>query len=196
MNVLIIKASPRRNGNTSRLADAMASGIAAAGRHEYRMLVLADLNLADCRGCYSCQKQGACVFRKDDIGLVEEAVNWADLLVFATPTHWGNVSGLLLRMFERLFGFMIRERLNKFPVALNARGKKAVIITCCSTGWPFNWIFNQTRAVKSRIREVCRYSKIRIVKTIVMPGTLGRKEIPDRYLVRARKTGQTLKFIS
>jgi len=192
MHVLIIKASPRPNGNTSRLADAMASGIAAAGRHECRVLSLADLHLEDCRGCYACQKQGACVFRKDDIGRVEDAVTWADLLVLATPTHWGNVSGLLLRMFERLFGFLIRERLNRFPVALNARGKKAVIITSCSTAWPFNWIFNQTRAVKSRIREVCRYSKIRIVKTLVLPGTLGRKEIPQRYLVRARRTGQAL----
>ena len=170
----------------------MARGISERGRHAVRVLALAEITLQDCRGCYACQERGACVFRKDDIALVEEAIQWADMLILATPTHWGNISGLLLRMFERLFGFLIRERPNAFPVALHAKGKKAVVITACSTAWPFNWVFNQTRAVKSRIKEVCRYSGIRVVGTVVYPGTLTKKDIPARYLERARRYGMSL----
>lgn len=192
MNVLIIKASPRKRGNTSRLADELAAGAAEAG-HECRMLSLPDLNLRDCTGCLACQKQGACVFREDDIEQVELVVRWADLMVLATPTHWGNISGFLLRMFERLFGFLIRERYYRVPVALQAKGKQAIVVTACSTPWPFHWIFNQTRAVISRLREIGRYSGIRIVKTLVFPGTFGRTDIPQRYLERARQIGRNLR---
>jgi multimeric flavodoxin WrbA len=191
MNVLVIKASPRKHGNTSSLADEIAAGASEAG-HECRVFWLPDLNIRDCLGCLACQTKGACVLRGDDMGQIEMAIQWADLIVFATPTHWGNISGHLLRMFERLFGFLIRERYYAVPVALKARGKKAIIVTACSTPWPFSWVYNQSRAVRSRIKEVCRYSGIRIVKTLVFPGTFGRKDIPRRYLDRAKKIGVSL----
>lgn len=191
MNILIIKASPRKHGNTARLADELAAGAAEAG-HVLRVLTLADLNILDCTGCLTCQTKGSCALRSDDIGQIEDAIQWADMLVLATPVHWGNISGRLLRMFERLFGFLIRERSYRAPMALKAKGKRAIIITTCSTPWPFNWMFNQTRSVISRVREICRYSDIRIVKTLVFPGTFGRSGIPPRCLARARAIGRSL----
>lgn len=191
MKIFVIKASPRKNGNTSRLAEELTTA-ADENEHEFRTIWLPDLNIENCTGCLACQKKGGCVIRTDDIVQIEEAIQWSDVIVFACPTHWGNVSGHLLRMFERLFGFLIREQRYGFPIAQAAKGKKAIIITSCSTRWPFNFIFNQTKSVVSRIREVCRYSGIDIIKIFVCPGTFGQSDISVRYLERARKIGRRL----
>jgi multimeric flavodoxin WrbA len=49
-------------------------------------------------------EERACVIRDDDIERIEIAVKWADVIILASPTHWGNISAYMLRMFERLFG--------------------------------------------------------------------------------------------
>ncbi len=191
MKILAIKGSPRRNGITSQIADAVLDGAASRGA-ECRRIFLPDLKLRDCSGCRSCQQTTACVIRNDDIGKLEEAVTWADVIVFATPTHWGNLSGYMLRAIERLFGYLIVEQRSGFPLAQHAKGKKAVIVTACSTAWPWNWVFNQSRAVRSRFAEICRYSKITIVRTLVLPGTFDIKHVPDKYLEKARQAGARL----
>lgn len=191
MKIFIIKSSPRKNGNTARLADEFAAGAAESG-HECRAIHLADLHIQDCTGCRACQKREACVIRADDIEKIENAIRWADIIVFATPTHWGNISGYLLRMFERVYGFLLEERRLGMPIPKAGKGKKAIVITACSTPWPFNWIFNQTRSVVSRIHEVCRYSGIKIVNVLVYPDTFERSAIPERYLARARTIGKML----
>jgi multimeric flavodoxin WrbA len=140
----------------------------------------------------ACQSEGRCVIRGDDLPQVEDAILWADILVLATPTHWGNVSSHMLGMFERLFGFLIRERARGAPVALNAKGKKAVLITACSTPWPLNWLFNQSRSVFSRLKEICRYSGLKIAGKLVLPGTFGMQETPAKYLAKAEKIGRRL----
>jgi multimeric flavodoxin WrbA len=134
---------------TSKLADAVIEGAKLTG-HECREIFLPDLAISDCQGCRACQEKLQCVIRNDDIGKLEEAISWADMIVFATPTHWGNISGYLLRAMERLFGYLIVERKYGVPLPVKGKGKKAFIVTACSTIWPMNFIFNQTRSVKKR----------------------------------------------
>jgi len=191
MKVLLIKGSPRERGHTSQLGAALLAGAADAG-HATQVLSLARLSLKQCTACMACQSEGRCVIRGDGIEQVEAGILWADVLVLATPTHWGNMSSLTLGMFERLFGFLIRERARGTPVALNAKGKKAVIITACSTPWPLNWVFNQSRAVVSRLKEICRYSGVELTGKLVLPGTFGMQEIPAKSLARAEALGRRL----
>ncbi|MBS3764873.1 MAG: flavodoxin family protein [Planctomycetes bacterium] len=191
MKVLLIKGSPRENGNTSQLGERLLDAAEEEG-HDTRKLSLVHLSLEQCTACMACQSEGRCVMRNDDIKQVENAILWADVMVLATPTHWGNMSSLMLAMFERLFGFLIQERARGAPLALNAKGKKAVIITACSTRWPLNWIFNQSRSVFSRLKEICRYSGIKITKKLVLPGTLEMKEVPTKHLKKAAKIGRRL----
>jgi hypothetical protein len=102
------------------------------------------------------------------------------------------MSALMLGMFERLFGFLLEERLNKTPKARNAAGKRAILITACSTPWPFDWLFNQSRGCFARLREICTYSGIKICGTFVLPGTAGMTDIPEKYLQKARRFGSKL----
>lgn len=191
MRITAISGSPRKDGRISKIVDEIINGAKENG-HECEIIYLVDLSMRDCAGCMSCQEKEACVFR-DDIEKIEEAIKRSDLIIWASPTHWANVSGLMLRVFERLFGFLIKEQPKGTPLKRNAKGKKAILVTACSTARPFNWIYNQSRSSFSRMREICKWSGIEIIDTFVLPGTLTMKEIPGRYLEKAREIGRRIK---
>lgn len=191
MNIIVINGSPRKEGRVSKIVDEIIKGAKENG-HKCEIIYLLDLSIRDCTGCMSCQEKGVCVFR-DDIEKIEETIKRADLIIWASPTHWANVSGLMLRVFERLFGFLIKEQPKGTPLKRNAKDKKAILVTACSTPWPFNWIFNQSRSCLGRMREICKYSGQEIVSTFVLPSTLIMKEIPDKYLIKAREIGRRIK---
>lgn len=188
MNILILNASPKRDGRVSLLADAFASG--ARARHEVVTLHLSELAIRDCVSCGKCQSLGHCAIR-DDIALVEGAILRADLIIFATPTHWANVSASLLRVFERLSGFLIGPA-RGFPKARAAKGKRAMILLTCGTPWPWSQLFGQTGGAIRSIREVCKYSGIRIVRKLIVPGTNGMDGVAEKLLQKARAIGESL----
>ena len=191
MKITAINGSPRKDGRISKIVDEMIKGAEENG-HECEMIYLVDLNIKDCTGCMGCQDKGACVFQ-DDIEKIEEAIKISDLIIWASPTHWANVSDLMLRVFERLFGFLIKEQPKGIPLKRNAKGNKAILVTACSTARPFNWIYNQSRSCISLMREICKWSGQEIVGTFVLPGTLTMKDIPENYLKKAREIGRRIK---
>lgn len=193
MNILAVNGSPRKNGVTSKILNEILVG-AKENKHAVEMLFLPELSIKDCIGCRACQKEDVakCVIR-DDIAKVEDAIVKSDLIIWATPTHFGNVSAYMLRVFERLYGFLLREQTGlRFPIALNAKGKKAVLVTTCTTPSPFDYILNQSRACFDRIKEVCKFSGQQIVGSFILTGTLGMKEIPEKDLKKAKNLGQGL----
>ncbi|MDO4634296.1 MAG: flavodoxin family protein, partial [Eubacteriales bacterium] len=97
--VLIISASPRKNSNSEALATAFAEGAKAAG-NEVEQISLAGKKIEFCRGCFVCQKTQRCVIR-DDADLIEQKMEQADVLVFATPIYYYEMSGQLKTMLDR-----------------------------------------------------------------------------------------------
>lgn len=109
--VLIISASPRKNGNSQALASAFAKGAAEAG-HEVETVSLIGKELAFCRGCMACATTGRCVMR-DDAATIAVKMGEADILVFATPVYYYSVCGQLKTMLDRanpLYGSAYRFR--------------------------------------------------------------------------------------
>lgn len=193
MHITAFLGSHKKNGFTGQILNQILAGAQKNG-HSTELIFVADLNLKECTTCRTCQGEDRsfCIIR-DDIVKAEDAIKRADLIIWASPTHWGNISAYMLRMFERLFGFLIMEKeVFSAPLARNAKGKKAVLVTSCSTPSPFDWIFNQSRATFDRMREMCRYSGQKIVKTFVLPGTIKMKEIPETHLKKALLVGLSL----
>lgn len=190
MRIVALNGSPRRNGRVSDAVEEILAGAQETG-HDTDHIHLGDLDIRDCTGCMKCQNDPPCVIR-DDVEQVEDAIEGADVLVLASPVHWGNMSGIMLRTMERLFGFLIEEQPRGAPTARAAEGKKAILVTACSTPWPLNWVFNQSRAVFSRFKEICRYSGIRIIDKFVIAGTLSMEEVPEKTLRKARRLGRTI----
>ena len=97
--VLIISTSPRKGSNSEALAEAFAKGAAQSG-NEVEQVSLRDKDIRFCRGCFACQKTRRCVIR-DDADLIEQKMEKADVLVFATPIYYYEMSGQMKTMLDR-----------------------------------------------------------------------------------------------
>lgn len=192
MNILVINGSPKKNGKIAKILQEIIKG-ALVNQHKVELINLIDFRIKDCIGCMNCQSKESCIIRDDDIEKIEKEIINSDLIIFGTPTHWGNMSALMLRTMERLFGFLIKEQSMGPPKPINAKGKRAILVTACSTIWPINWIFKQSRACFSRLNEICVYSGIKVVDTFVLPGTFKMDQIPEKYLNKAKKIGLKIK---
>ena len=103
--VLVITSSMRRGGNSETLADEVARGAAEAG-NSVEKIALADYELKFCKGCLACQKTGKCVI-KDGTEQILAKMNEADVIAFATPIYYYEMSGQLKTLLDRsnpLFG--------------------------------------------------------------------------------------------
>ena len=98
--ILIVSASPRKNSNSESLALAFAEGAKAAG-HEVEFVSLRGKTVNFCRGCFVCQEKLRCVIRDDADAICQKAQN-ADVLVFATPIYYYEMSGQLKTLLDRL----------------------------------------------------------------------------------------------
>ena len=98
--VLIVSTSPRMNSNSEALATAFAAGAKAAG-HEVEQLSLRGKTVNFCRGCFVCQEKLRCVIRDDADEICRKALH-ADVLVFATPIYYYEMSGQLKTLLDRL----------------------------------------------------------------------------------------------
>ena len=97
--VLIISSSLRKNANSEQLAVSFADGAKAAG-HEVEIVSLRDKEIKFCIGCFACQKTQRC-FMHDDADTIREKMLHADVLVFATPIYYYEMSGALKTMLDR-----------------------------------------------------------------------------------------------
>lgn len=98
-NVLIISTSPRKGGNSDTLAEEFARGAREAG-HEVEKIGLWDKTINFCWGCLACQKTGRCVIH-DDADAIARKMLTADVIVFATPIYYYEMSGQMKTMLDR-----------------------------------------------------------------------------------------------
>lgn len=98
--VLIISSSLRAGSNSEILARECEKGAKAAG-HEVEFLSLKGKEIRFCIGCLACQSTGRCVLRDDVTGIMDK-VKDAEVLVFATPVYYYEMSGALKTLLDRL----------------------------------------------------------------------------------------------
>ncbi|MBO4820172.1 MAG: flavodoxin family protein [Prevotella sp.] len=100
MNILILKGSPRKGGNTDLLVDAFIKG--AISRHKVEVVSVYDNKVSPCMGCNVCfkSKKHTCV-QKDDMSLIYEKMSKADVLVIASPVYFYGLSAQLKAVIDR-----------------------------------------------------------------------------------------------
>jgi multimeric flavodoxin WrbA len=97
--VLVISSSLRVGGNSDLLADEFARGAKEAG-NSVEKINLAGKTINFCRGCLACQKTMRCVI-KDDAAEIAQKMLTADVIAFATPIYYYEMSGQLKTMLDR-----------------------------------------------------------------------------------------------
>lgn len=98
--VIVISTSLRVGSNSDMLADKFTEGALHAG-HDVEKISLAGKNISFCRGCLACQKLGRCVIDDDANGIMQKVLN-ADVVVWATPIYYYEMSGQMKVMIDRM----------------------------------------------------------------------------------------------
>ena len=98
--VIVISTSLRRGSNSDMLAERFAAGAKNAG-HEVEKLTLVGKDIQFCRGCMACQKLGRCVIQ-DDVNAIMARVLESDVVVWATPIYYYEMSGQMKTLIDRM----------------------------------------------------------------------------------------------
>ncbi len=107
-NVLIITTSLRNGSNSSMLAEYFKEGAISSG-NKVEIVSLKNKNISFCRGCFACQKIGHCVI-DDDANEITDKMAQSDVIVWATPVYYYEMSGQMKTMIDRANSLFSRER--------------------------------------------------------------------------------------
>lgn len=101
MNILMINGSPHPKGNTFLALEEMTKVFSQNGI-ETEIVNVGNKNIRGCIACYSCKKNGRCVF-DDMVNEVAPKFEQADGLVVGSPVYYGSANGTLVSFLDRLF---------------------------------------------------------------------------------------------
>jgi multimeric flavodoxin WrbA len=143
-NLLVLYASPRKNGNSTILAQAFCKGAEESGNYVTKYN-LADKNIGSCLACDYCQhNHGKCI-QQDDMAELIELLQSHDTFVIASPVYYLGIPGKVKTVIDRTYAESAIGRKIKNAVLLTAACKKEPVITelvvdyykklCTYLGW-------------------------------------------------------------
>ena len=190
MKVLVLNGSHRSAGTVATLLKHVTEGLPAGSEVDW--IDVCKLNMKNCTGCMACRTKKICVLPEDDAHITGQKIADADALIIGTPVHWGNMCAALKLLFDRNVPVFMDESPRGIPVP-QQKGKTAVLVTACTTPWPFNFLLPESRGALRAMKEVLRYGGYKIVGTVVKPGTKNDRAIPRHLEKKAQLLGAQLK---
>ena len=98
--IIVISTSLRHGSNSDMLAEKFVEGAQAAG-NDVEKISLVGKNIQFCKGCMACQKLGHCAI-KDDVNVIMAKVLKADVICWATPIYYYEMSGQMKTIIDRM----------------------------------------------------------------------------------------------
>ncbi|MBN1454235.1 MAG: flavodoxin family protein [Anaerolineales bacterium] len=99
--ILVLKGSPRENGNSNVLAEQVIVGAKEAGA-EVESFMLHHMDIRPCDACDVCQETGMCII-KDDMQTLYPLLVKADAIVIASPIYWFTLSAQTKLCIDRWY---------------------------------------------------------------------------------------------
>ena len=177
MNILIINGSPRKKGLIAQMLDIMREDAEQRG-NKVQTVYTNDLSIKPCIGCMACRTKGKCSIAEDDSQRVLKMIQEADVVIMGAPCYWGNIPGQMKVLFDRIVYGMMRDT-PRFPEPL-MKGKRCILLSTCTTPWPWNILFKQSRGAIRAMREICHYAGFKIVATIERGGTAMHPQLSEK----------------
>ncbi len=122
MKIAVLNGSPRKQ-NTSAMIEAFKEGAEKAG-HEVEIIHVGKMKIGGCLACEYCHTkgEGKCI-QKDDMEKVMPAYLEADMIVYATPVYYFDMTAQLAAAMQRVYA-----------IGKPAKAKKAAMLI--SSGSP------------------------------------------------------------
>jgi len=182
LNVLILLGSAREDGNSTRLAFALADGASAAG-HIVQAIRIPALRISPCDGCDQCWKPASvpCAIR-DDMDSVYPLLQKADVLVWATPLHFFCWSTPIKTLLDRLYCLAPSQK-------KNLKGKASILLATAAE--KDSRAFTGLKATYRLVADSMGWDRL---GRVLVPGVHEEGAIADvlRSLTKARRLGEHL----
>lgn len=117
MNVLVINCSPVRTGATAEIVKIVTEQM--ANKYNAKSICIDDYKFSFCKGCRSCHATAKCI-QDDDIDLIMNEYEWADIIVSVAPSYWADIPGQFKAFIDRCTPWCNTHE----PHATISKGKK------------------------------------------------------------------------
>lgn len=187
MRVLGLSASPRRDGNSLLLTEAVVEGAREAG-HATELVHVDDHVrhlLRDCRRCRD--ENGRCTIDDGFESLLREQVLPAEAIIFGTPLYWYGVSAQLKAFLDRIFCFIAASEPEADLFVDGLMGKRFALVIASEESYP-----GAPLGVIHEIQEYARYTHSAFVGVVQGIGNKRRDVLldPSDPMGRARELGR------
>lgn len=188
MKAMVLCSSPRRDGNSATMANAVAEGLREAG-HEVETVRADDILSGLLRDCRQCRMpDGECGiddgFRRAFFGSYLPA----DGFIAASPIYWYGVSAQLKAFFDRMFCYVAASHPQSASVVAQMTGKRIGLVLSSEETYP-----TVSSGPQHQFQEFSRYTRSTFVGVVHGHGN-ARSDIhrdPSDPIGRARLFGRT-----
>lgn len=183
--ILVILGHPSKDSFCCALADTYA-GTARSSGHEVRELRLGQLDFDPVlhEGYRQVQPLEA------DLLSAQQAIAWAEHLVFAYPIWWGGAPALLKGFIDRIFlpGYAFQYRPGKaFPAQLLSGRTAQLLVTMDTPPWYYRWIYRMPgiHQLRKTTLEFCGIKPVKVAS--FGPVIHSTQQQRERWLAQVRK---------
>lgn len=120
--IVLLTGSPRRAGNSRRMADSFQAAAERLG-HSVVRFDAAELKISGCWACNCCYRDGRACALDDGYNEIAAEFDKADAIVIATPVYWYSYPAQLKNIMDHWYSLCFAGR--------SFAGKKAALIACC-----------------------------------------------------------------
>lgn len=188
MDALIVCGSPRRNGNSAVLGEAVAAGLRSAG-HAAGLLFADDVVSGFLRDCRSCRTEsGECTIDDAFRAAFFEKLLPAQGLILATPVYWYGMSAQTKAFLDRMFCYVAASYPRSGEVVAQLMGKRVGLVLSSEETFP-----TAPAGIVHQMQEYCRYTRSQFVGVVRGRGNARGEVMKDPIdpVTRARRFGAT-----
>lgn len=160
--ILVILGHPAEDSLCSAFAETYVTAAKAAG-HEVKFIALGNLAFDPVLHKGYAERQEL----EPDLVMAQEAIRWAEHLVFIYPTWWGAMpalmKGFIDRVFLPCFAFKYRPD-SQFWDRLLAGRSAHLIVTMDAPTWYYRWFYRMPghNQMKRTILEFCGIKPVKV----------------------------------
>src|SRR5215475_11198819 len=161
MKALVLSSSPRRNGNSALLAEAVSEGLAEAG-HEAEFVFADDFLHGFLRDCRKCRKpDGECSIEDGFRSVFLDRYLPADGFIAATPIYWYGSSAQLKAFFDRMFCYIAASYPGSPDVIERMKNKRIGLLLSSEEAFP-----TVSASIVHQFQEFSRYTRSTFVGVV------------------------------
>ena len=180
-NILVLTGSPRRNGNSDRMADAFIKGALSVG-HEVIKFETSRKEIGGCKACKTCWSKGKPCSFQDDFDELAPLLEAEDVIVFSTPLYWFSFPAQIKAAIDKMYAYVGKSC--KRPLKI----KESLLLVCgADEGMK---IFD---GIIATYREIAHYMKWEDKGVLAVPKVNEKGDIEATdALVKAEEHGKSL----